>query len=155
MRAMDFLLENGLIKNIGVSNFNIPLLEKAMSYTKHKIVNNQIHYSLTARAYEENGTLEFCRKNNILATAYRPIGYQQFNDQAKQILEQLSQKYEKTPMQIAINWVINKPNLVALIKSSNSKHLKENLGALDWRIETKDEKYLDNNFPRMTTINIP
>lgn len=155
MKAMDYLLENELIKNIGVSNFDIPLLEKAMEHTKYRVVNNQIHYGLSARAYEKNGTLDFCRKNNILVTAFRVIGYSQFDSSGQEILARLSKKYNKTPTQIALNWTINKPNIVALVKSSRPEHLTENLAALTWTLDTEDEKYLDTNFPEGETINIP
>ena len=64
MKAFDYLLENELIQDIGVSNFDIPLIQEAQSYTKYKIVNNQIHYSLVARSYEDNGTLKYCQENN-------------------------------------------------------------------------------------------
>lgn len=153
LKAMDYLLENELIKNIGVSNFDIPLLEEAMEHTKYGIVNNQIHYSLAARAYEKNGTLDFCQKNNILVTAYRVIGYGQLDSPGREILARLSKKYDKTSAQIALNWAINKPNVVALTKSSKPEHLTENLAALTWRLDAEDEKYLDANFPEGATIN--
>src|SRR3989344_8670366 len=78
MRAMDTLKENGLIKNIGVSNFTTDLLEEALTHTKYGVVNNQIHYNLSARDYETNGTIDFCKKNGILVTAYRAVGYGQY-----------------------------------------------------------------------------
>lgn len=153
MKAMDFLLENEIIKNIGVSNFNVNQLQAAMAASKYKIVNNQIHYSLAARAHEQNGTLEFCRQNKILVTAYRPIGYDTINT-GSVLLNELAEKYQKTPTQIAINWLINQPNVVGLVKTSNLDHLKENLGALGWQLTADDQKYLGDNFPPGETINL-
>lgn len=155
MRAMDFLLENELVKNIGVCNFHIPYLQEAMSSTKYKIVNNQIHYSLTARGYEENGTLEFCEKNNILVTAYRPTAKGELAQKGNALLDELSLKYKKTPVQVAINWVMNKPNIVTLVKTSDPHHLQEDLGALGWRLEKEDEERLNRDFERGETILLP
>lgn len=155
MRAMDYLLENELTRFIGVSNFDVPLLQEAQSHTKYKIVNNQIHYSLLARGYEENGTLEYCCENKILVTAYRPVGKGDPNFLGHPLLGEIAKKYGKTPAQVAINWVINKPNIVALVKTSNIEHLKEDLGALGWRLLEEDEKELDEKFPRGETINLP
>lgn len=155
MAAMDFLIENELIKNIGVSNFNSSLLEEAMGNTKNRIVNNQVHFNLSARYYEKDGTLEFCEKNNIIVTAYRVLGYNQYTPRAIEILENLSKKYRKTISQIALNWVLNKPNIVAIVKSSNKEHLKDNCEAVGWKMEAEDITFLNNNFPEGTTMNIP
>lgn len=156
MRAMDWLVENGLTRFIGVSNFDVPLLQEAARHTKYGIVNNQIHYSLIARAYEENGTLEYCRTNGILVTAFRPVGkYGELSRSGIRLLDELAARYHKTPAQVAINWVINKPNVVALVKTSNPLHLAEDLGVLGWSLNAGDVSELDKNFPVGDTINVP
>lgn len=153
MKAMDFLLENQLVKNIGVSNFNLKSLEEAMSYTKYTIVNNQIHYNLTARAYEEDGTLNFCNKNKILVTAYRVIGFGQYQSYGLEILKRLSKKYKKTVSQIALSWILSKPNIVTLVQTTNLKHLIENISVIGWQMDLEDQIFLDNSFPKGVTIN--
>ncbi len=155
MRAMDTLKENGLIKNIGVSNFTTNLLEEALTYTKYGLANNQIHHNLSARDYEINGTLDFCQKNGILVTAYRAIGFGQYDQKGLEILRKLGEKYSRTPSQIALNWLCQKPNLVALVKSTNPEHLKENITALSFKMGDEDLKYLDTEFPKGKTINLP
>lgn len=155
MGAMDYLLENELTSYIGVSNFHVPLLQEAQSYTKYKIVNNQIHYNLAARAYEENGTLKYCAEHDILVTAYSPIAKAESWFVKNVLLQKMSEKYSKTPIQTALNWVINKPNIVALVKSSNIEHLKEDLGAMGWRLKSEDERELDEKFPKGETMFVP
>jgi len=153
MKAMDYLLENELIRNIGVSNFNTEQLAAALAATKYSIVNNQIHYNLGARVFEQNGTIAFCQKHNILVTAYRIIGYDQLAP-GMSILNRLATKYQRTPIQIAINWLINQPNIVGLVKAVNPDHLRENLGALGWKLEDRDKEYLASQFPTGETMNI-
>lgn len=148
MKAMDVLYEEGLIRNIGVSNFEIAEIEEASSFTKYKIVNNQIHYSLSAREYEENGTLKYCAAKEILVTAYRPLGINMEGGIRLDGLQALSEKYHKTPIQVALNWVLNKPNIVALVKTQNFEHMRENMGSLGWKLEDSDEQWLDQHFPR-------
>ena len=163
MRAMDTLKENGLIKNIGVSNFNVDLLQEAMSYTNHSIVNNQIHYNLAVRDYEENMTIDFCQKNGIIVTAYRPLAGVAFAfDSQRQnkpvnteVFEKLAKKYGKTSSQVALNWLFQKPNVITLVKSTNLIHLKENLNALSFNLDSLDIKYLDEKFPRSQAVNLP
>lgn len=162
MRAMDDLVLQGLIMHIGVSNFNAQEMVEAQAALRQaqgkpgglRIVNNQINYSLPARGHEQAGTLDFAAKNNILITAYRPLAKGEFSHTEEKILKKLAEKYQKTPLQIALNWVINKPNIVALVKTSNIDHLKEDLGALGWELEREDEKYLDDNFPKGPTMGV-
>ncbi len=156
VRAMDWLVEHEMVRFIGVSNFDLSWLEAARALTKYGIVTNQIHYSLVARAYEDNGTLEYCRTHGILVTAYRPIG--KFGELARSghlMLDRISAKYRKTPAQIAVNWVLSKPNVVALVKTSRPDHLRDDLGALGWQLQPEDVAELDTKFPRGETINVP
>lgn len=145
MEAMDYLVDNGYTRHIGVSNFDWKLIEEAQRYTKHKIVTNQIHYNLNAREYEADGTVDYCAKHEILVTAYRPYGGTLRGAVDEKALQNLAKKYQKTYAQIAINWVISKPNIVALFKTVNSEHLKENLGALGWGLDEEDKKLLDSS----------
>lgn len=156
MRAMDWLVEAALVRFIGVSNFDVPLLQTAQAASKHKIVTNQIHFSLVARAYQENGTLEYCRKHGIVVSAYRPVGkHGELTVPGHAMLDRLVRAYGKTPAQIAINWVISQPNVVTLVKTSNLDHMRENLGALGWELQPNDARELDIHFPRWETINVP
>jgi diketogulonate reductase-like aldo/keto reductase len=139
------LVEEKLVKNIGVSNFSHTELSSAQKASNYPLVNNQIHYSLGARGWVEDGTIDYCERNSVLVTAYRPLRGKILN---QPLLVEIAKKYNKTPAQIAINWVINKPNIVTLVKSSQKQHLQENLEAIGWRLEKEDEDKLDKEFPR-------
>jgi diketogulonate reductase-like aldo/keto reductase len=155
MRAMDELTDRRLVRHLGVSNFDSALLAEAQRWAQYRIVSNQIHYSLTARAFEENGTLPYCRDHDVIVTAYRPLGKGDLTLHGKPLVDELAVKYGKTPAQIALNWVIGKPNVVALFKTSNIRHLEENLGALGWALEPEDAARLDSEFPRGETMYVP
>ena len=73
MRALDVLVERGLIKHIGVSNFSVQSFQEAQSYTKNKIVVNQCHYNLQYREPEASGLLKYCQENDVFLQAWRPI----------------------------------------------------------------------------------
>jgi diketogulonate reductase-like aldo/keto reductase len=55
MTALDFLVEQGLIKHIGVSNFSVEQMKEAQKYSKYKIIINQIPYNLSARNEDYKG----------------------------------------------------------------------------------------------------
>jgi diketogulonate reductase-like aldo/keto reductase len=58
-------------------------------------------------------------------------------------LKKLSGKYNKTISQIALNWLISKQRVVAIPKSVNIEHIKENLGAIGWKMDKDDIKILE------------
>ena len=58
-RALNELSASGKIKRVGVSNFDVPLLEEAISLSETPIVTNQVRYNLLSREPEENGVLAF------------------------------------------------------------------------------------------------
>lgn len=152
MKALDWLIDEGLIKNIGVSNFTVERIREAQSYTKNKIVANQVHYNLIYREPEIKGVLEYCQQNEIFLIAWRPVEQGILASPDTAILNQLAKKYNKTPAQIAVNWLISQPMVVTISTMRSKEHLKENLGALDWRISDKDIEWIRNNFPDIQKI---
>lgn len=152
MSAMNTLVEEGLIKNIGVSNYNHEELEEAQSYSKHKIVAVQNHYNLQIRESEKKGVLEYCQQNDIMFIAWRPLQKGFVITEGNELLEQMAQKYHKTKTQIALNWLISQENVVTLSKTTSASHLNENLGSLDWKMEKEDIEKLRNEFPNQKEI---
>lgn len=147
MNAMDELLAEGLIKNIGVSNFSVESFDEAQAATKNKIVANQVHYNLRVRGPEVSGLLSHHQKNDVMLIAWRPVQKGLLADEKIEILEELGKKYKKTPAQIAINWLISQENVVTLAKTTTIAHLEENLGAIGWKLSGKDIEMLRREFP--------
>lgn len=146
MRAFDRIKNEGLVKNIGVSNFNVRKLKDLQSVTDNKIIVNQCHYNLIFREPEKNGILEYCQKNDIIFISWQPIQNGFFAENINSIMKEMCEKYHKTPIQVAINWLISQPSVVAIPKMKNYKHLKENLGALNWQMTKEDIEKLRKDF---------
>lgn len=147
MKAMDRLKSEGLIKNIGVSNFTVKQISRAQKATSNKIVANQLHYNLWQRETELAGLVDYCQKNDVMFVAWRPLEEGFFFGFGKQVLKKYSEKYKKTPAQVAINWLISQKNVVTLSKMRSKKHLDENLGAIDWKMDKNDVEILRREFP--------
>jgi diketogulonate reductase-like aldo/keto reductase len=74
MKALEELVDEGKIKNIGVSNFSTESLKEAQSYCKkYKIVANQVHYNLIFREPESDGLLQYCQDNDVMLVSFRPL----------------------------------------------------------------------------------
>ena len=150
MKAFDYLVDQNMVKYIGVSNFKVDQLIEAQSYTNHKIVANQIEYSLLTRnrgKYSgnvdmESKTIPYCQENDIIIMAERPLE-RGLLLKSHPLLDKMELKYNKTKAQIAMNWLISKKNVITIPKSTNENRLKENLGSLGWTLEHEDIKLLD------------
>ncbi len=147
MRAFDHLKDQGLIKNIGVCNFNVERLMEAQSKIKNKIILNQVHYNLIFREPVLKGVIKYCQENDIFIEAWRPIQQGSLTKKGIDVIDKLCEKYNKTPAQIAINWLVSQKNVITLTKASNLKHLEEDIDSVGWNMSDEDVLLLTNNFP--------
>lgn len=150
MRALDFLVANGKVKNIGVCNMTIPMIEECQKNTKNKIVYNQLHYSLECREIVDKNILEYCQNNDILVSAWGPLS--KGNLKTPQLLRDIAEKYNNTPFQVAINWLVSQNNVVVIPKTTSTEHLKENFGALGWALEQEDMDKLMKEYPNQMIV---
>lgn len=127
-RALNELVENGQVRYLGVSNFNLALLKQAESLSRTPIVTNQAPYSLRDRQYVKNGVLEYCQLNGILLTAYSPVKGGVLSDRT---VRRIAESHGATPAQVALHWLIRQPKVITIPMSTNRKHLEENLAAVD------------------------
>jgi diketogulonate reductase-like aldo/keto reductase len=152
MRALDYLVEQGLVRHIGLSNHNVEEIKEAQRYTRNKIVANQIEYNLMTRntgKYMTNMEMEiipYCQENNIMVTAWRPLAKGPLARPGIAILDEIAEKYRKTQAQVAINWLISKKNVITVPKTIKLDHLRDNLGAIGWRLSPEDIQKLDREF---------
>lgn len=152
MHAMNELVEQKLVRFIGVSNFSVEDLKEVQKFSKHKIVANQIEYSLVARdaglftKNMESEIIPYCQQHKILVIAWRPLAYGLLGKAGTfPILDEIAKKYKKTHAQVALNWIMGK-NIATVVKATKSEHIKENLGALGWRLSEEDSNALELGF---------
>ncbi|KKS05003.1 MAG: hypothetical protein UU82_C0002G0011 [Candidatus Nomurabacteria bacterium GW2011_GWC2_41_8] len=152
IKALDYLVEQDLVKNIGVANFNKEFLAEAQSYTKNKIVCNQVHYNLEFREPEVTSLLNYCQNNDVFLVAWRPVGKGNLLENIPSIVKEMCDKYQKTPAEIAINWLISQPYILTLSKTRNIEHLRDNLNAIGWEMEQNDIEKLRKEYPNQKNI---
>jgi len=144
--AMERLVDDGKIRFIGVSNFTVQELKRAQqALTRHKIVSNQVRYSLIERSIER-GLLSFCSQERITIIAFSPLGERFSNLLAADpegILAMVASRTGKTSAQVALNWVIGKENVIAIPKASSVAHTIEDCDAVGWRLTQQDRKLLE------------
>ncbi len=137
LSILEDLKEKKLIKQYGVSNFNISLLRECVK-NSFKIFCNQIEFHPFIN--QKNLILEM-EKLNIIAVAYRTL--LKGNIKKNNRLYQIAKKYNRSIFQIILNWT-NRKNIISIPMSSNYKHLKENFNSLNFNIDNDDIIYLDS-----------
>jgi 2,5-diketo-D-gluconate reductase B len=148
LTALNELKNEGLIRALGVSNFDITdieeilLLEREMGIS-FNVANNQIEVH---PAKYEKDLIEYCQRNNIAVTAYSPLDQGDALDIEE--IQEISNKHNKPPSQIIVNWILSR-GMIAIPASSKPEHITENLHALDWKLDSEDLKKLDNISERM------
>jgi len=139
--GLNRLVQQGKVRHLGVSNFNLEQLKLAQEVSATPIITNQVSYSLTNRRYQENGVLEYCQQKDILLTAYTPFDRGAvFRNKG---VQQMAYKYGASPAQIGLYWLIRQPSVITIPMSANPDHLTANLVALDLQIAPEDERKLD------------
>jgi diketogulonate reductase-like aldo/keto reductase len=150
MRALDRLVEEKMVNNIGVCNMTIEKFEDAQSHTKNKLVYNQLHYSLEVREAEKEGLVKYCQDNDVFLSAWGPLSKGALEN--AQILEEMAKKYDKTAYQVALNWLIHQKNVITIPKTTQKEHLEENLGSLGWDLSEEDYDRLTKDFPNQKQV---
>jgi myo-inositol catabolism protein IolS len=153
MGAMEKLVDAGKVRFIGVSNFYLKNLQEAEAcMTRHKIAANQVKYSLLQRGIEED-TLAYCQKRRITVIAYSPLARGDLcakpllrNRRALGALEKIAAESGKTMAQVALNWCISKPGVIAIPKTDKVERVVECCGASGWKLSPSQLAALDRTF---------
>lgn len=148
MEALDHLVNDGKIRNIGLSNFTLnEFLEAQAVLGVRKIVSNQVEYNLVERSIE-NDLLPYCKENGVTIIAYSPLdqGKIDYNSQKGHLLQRLAGKYQKSVSQIILRWLISHKPVVAIPKTVSMMHTKENADAARFDISNEDMHLINDTF---------
>ncbi len=140
--ALNKLAEEGKVKHIGVSNFNLKLLKRAQELCGTPIITDQVPYRLPDRSYVENGVLEYCQQNDILLTAYAPVKFRNLN--VNPTLKAIAKDHGATSFQIALAWLVAQARVITIPMSFNPVHQKENLLAGEIELSPDEIDQLNN-----------
>jgi len=144
IRAFDALLKDGKIRSYGVSNFDVAGMEEAVRLSS-RIACNQVLYNLEERTIEHE-LLPWCEGRRIPVVAYSPIGAQSFRSSKE--LDQIAAAKGATPRQIALAFLIRRPGVLAIPKSSDVRHVEENAAAAKIALTDDEARKIDAAFPR-------
>lgn len=150
MRGLETLLRQGKIRAIGAGNFLKKELEKVFATVgPEKLVGLQTEYNLFERSVEQAGILDYCEKNKIAVIAWSPLAqgrYEETTEEQSEILRKISLKYHKSQSQVILRWLVAKKPVIAIPKTSNLEHLKENAESLNITLTPEEVQIIDETF---------
>ena len=170
--AFEEAVSRGWARAVGVSNFRLHHLQLLPKAALGMIVTNQMPYSLLTRDCEKEGIAAFCAEHGIALLAYSPLesgllsgAYSldrppagvlaagskwlaaEAYPRAMRVAEaarEVSVRCGRTPSQVALRWVMDRPGVAAVIAGTTKPaNLRNNLGALGWSLDAEDVARLD------------
>jgi len=163
MPRMRKLVEKGLVSHVGVSNHSLAQWQAAEKAFGGPVLSNQVQFSLLSRAPERD-LLPWAAANGRVVIAYSPLAqgllsgkyldasprnFRRLNPAFRAssrarlqpliaVLGEIASRHAATPAQVALAWLIRKPNVVVIPGASSVRQMEENAAAAD--VELSDEE---------------
>lgn len=150
MRGLEQLIDDGKIRSLGVSNFDVDDIEEALPLLKkHKIACNQVLYNPYQRGIERE-LLPLCIEKSIALVAYTPFGQKSIpsaSTAAGAVLAGIAQKHEATASQVILAFLVRHPQTFTIPKAAKSEHIADNAAAGEIELDEEDIAKIDAAFP--------
>ena len=152
MGALEALVEQGKIRALGVSNFNVADLEEAESaLTSGRIACNQVLYHLEER-HIDGELIDHCAKHDIAVVGLQPLRARAASRaraaRGGKALAAVAARHGATPRQVALAFLARKAPLFTIPKASSVAHAQENAGALTLRLDAARPRGARRRLPR-------
>ncbi len=138
IEAMNDLQADGMVREIGVSNFSVDQLGRARRASETPILTNQIEF----HPYRDRSEmLEYCRRHDVILTAYSPLAEGRVIGDER--LAEIGARYDKSAAQVALRWLVQQENVVAIPKASSRAHQVQNLDVFDFELTAEEMSRID------------
>jgi diketogulonate reductase-like aldo/keto reductase len=134
LEELQRLRSDGLIRELGVSNFPGYMLREALDAAP-EIFADQVEYHPKLSQQELR---EIAAENDLLIEAYAPLGGSAGDTMEEPVLKEIAEAHGASPAQVAIAWLAHQDRVVALPRSTDPDRRRENLAALE--IDLSDEE---------------
>ncbi|MDA3922521.1 MAG: aldo/keto reductase [Salinisphaera sp.] len=141
--ALNDVQEKGLARHIGISNFTKALIHEAVETSGKPLVTNQVEYH---PYLDQKPVLDALSETGMAMTAYCPLARGEvFKDPT---LERIGRQHGKNAGQVALRWLIQQGNIIAVPRSSNPDHATSNFNVFDFELT-------EAQMSQISTLNSP
>lgn len=142
-REMEKLVEKGLVKHIGVSNFNAQQIQRVVDCSHTKPICNEIEFH---PAFARDELIKLCEKLNVKVLAYCPLGRHKEDKMEPKFLYdervvEIGRKYNKSSAQIALRFEIQ-CGVIPLPKSERAERIYENINVFDFQLSEEEMNFM-------------
>ena len=136
LEALQELKQQGLIENIGISNFEVPQIEEALKHVDVYANQIEMHPLLPQEEIRE-----FCEENGVEVIAYSPLARGEvFNIRE---IQEVAEKHGVSEAQVSLAWVMEK-GVTPIPKASTEDHIEDNLEARELELDEEDVEKIDS-----------
>lgn len=150
-KAMEEAVEEGTIRAIGLSNFNLKNLKKLIDETNIKPAIMQVECH---PYFQEKEMKDFLKPYGTIVESWYPLGHGDKKLLEEPIFAELAKKYGKSNAQIILKWHIQDGNIV-IPKSTNPEHIRSNMDLFDFELSDEEMKSIGKLDKNKRYFNIP
>ncbi len=146
MKILNHLVKEGKTRYVGVSNFSVEQFEEGLSFLNTDLVTNQLHANITKQKHLSD-SLPYYQKNGVTLTAYSPLGHKGYSNLEGELIDKLNsiaKAHDATIQQIAIAWLINHKNVIAIPKAFKIEHVEANAKSAEIILSENELKLIEN-----------
>ncbi|AKU08636.1 MULTISPECIES: aldo/keto reductase [Haloferax] len=138
LAALDELVEEGVVANVGLSNFRPDQLESAIETLDAPVFAHQVEMHPMLQQAELR---ELAAERGHRLVAYSPIARNQVADE--EVIVDIAEKHDASPAQVALAWLIEK-GATPIPKAASPDHIRDNFAALDLDLDDEDVAAIDD-----------
>ena len=136
--AFDRLYDDGLVENVGVSNFEPEQLDAARDVLDAPIFANQVECH---PLLQQDELVEYGREHDVNLVAYSPLARGKVFDVPE--IREVAEKHDASAAQVSLAWLLQRDGVAAIPKATSAEHIKDNFGALDVTLDDEDVAKID------------
>jgi len=133
IRALCDVKRRGIVRHIGLSNFTSALLDQALQLTTEPFATEQLEYH---PFLDQTTMLRRLRENRMAVTAYCPLALGRVAGDPT--IARIAKAHGKTAAQVALRWLVQQPDVIAIPKTSHAGRLEENLAVYDFVLTDRE-----------------
>lgn len=127
------LRDEGKARQIGVANFTLPLLRRAVEELGAPLAALQVEFHVLLG---QQPLLDFVRQHGMALTAYTPLARGKGAD--TEAVQRIAKKHGVNPSQVVLQWLLEQDNVAAIPKATSRANQQMNLDALNVKLDNED-----------------
>jgi predicted oxidoreductase len=150
--ALNQMVEQGLIRYIGVSNYTPSQIQALQKYLRHPVITVQPEFSLMHLGPMNNGLLDYCEETNTTVLAYSPISkgllsgkettdkllFQRYRH-LRPVINEIADSKDASAVQVALAWLMHNPvGVIPIYGSNNPEHIKDAVKACSLSLDRSE-----------------